>query len=284
MTPATDPQLVLAPDFVVEDISFLDLDHPGANDPAYIERRRMIADLAAQYRSNPGEIPILEYTSEERKVWSYVAAQLEEAHAKSAASMHRRTTKDLGISTDNIPQLRTMNERLRDRGGLRLHPIEGLVDARNFLQALESNVMLCTQYVRHPSRPDYTPEPDVIHEIIGHVPMFTDPDFIAFSRIIGAAARRANEEQLLALSRVYWFTIEFGLIEEAGETKVFGAGILSSFGEMKHCMSDEVERLPFRAAEAARTDYDYSQMQKKLFVIKSFKDLRGEVLDFVSTF
>lgn len=279
-----DPQLVLASDFIVENISFLDLDHPGAKDPAYIERRKMIADLAAQYRANPGEIPVLEYTDEERGVWKYVAAQLEEAHERSAASMHRRTTKELGISPDDIPQLRVMNKRLKDKGGLRLDPIEGLIDARNFLQALENNVMLCTQYVRHPSRPEYTPEPDIIHEIIGHVPMFTDPDFIAFSRVIGAAARRANEEQLLALSRIYWFTIEFGLIEEAGETKVFGAGILSSFGEMEHCLSDEVERLPFSATEAAQTDYDYSQMQEKLFVIKSFKDLRDEVLDFVSTF
>jgi len=280
----TDPQLILAQNMIVENISFLDLDHPGASDPNYIQRRKMIADLAVHFRADPTHIPVVEYTREENAVWEHVARRLDEQHRNKACGLHRSTTAKLEIPTDHIPQVRTMNERLREMGGLRLCPIEGLVDARNFLSMLDQGVMMCTQYVRHSSKPEYTPEPDVIHEIIGHVPMFTDPDFMAFSRVIGQAAKRANEEQLLALSRIYWFTIEFGLIEEQGETKVFGAGILSSYGEMVHCLSDEVERRPFSAIEAAKTDYDYSAMQPTLFVIKSFRDLKEEVLDFVSRF
>lgn len=139
--------------------------------------------------------------------------------------------------------------------------------------------MLCTQYIRHASNPEYTPEPDIVHEVIGHVPMFTDPDFVEFSELLGRAALKANEEELKQIERLYWFTIEFGLIQEK-ELKVYGAGLLSSFGEIQHCMG--VEKLPFDLQTVIETDYDYTKMQDKLFVIQSFKDLRDDSEKFLT--
>ena len=103
--------------------------------------------------------------------------------------------------------------------GFRLAPIEGLVEARAFLRQLEKRTMFCTQYVRHDSRPDYTPEPDIIHEATGHIPNLTNEDFADFSQSIGRGARLANEEQMNQLSRLYWFTVEFGLIEEGERSR-----------------------------------------------------------------
>src|SRR4030095_7912053 len=97
---------------------------------------------------------------------------------------------------------------------------------------LEKRVMLSTQYVRHHSRPDYTPEPDIIHEAIGHIPTFTHQHFADYSQLIARAARLPDEEQLVELGRLYWFTVEFGLIKEHGEVKAFGAGVLFSYREL----------------------------------------------------
>ncbi|MEK7146057.1 MAG: phenylalanine 4-monooxygenase, partial [Patescibacteria group bacterium] len=136
--------------------------------------------------------------------------------------------------------LADLDRELKKLYGFGVSPVEGLVESRIFLGMLEKKFMLCTQYIRHASRPDYTPEPDIVHEVMGHVPMFTDKDFVDFSQMIGAASLKANEEELIQIERLYWFTVEFGLIQEAGQLKAYGAGLLSSFGEIQHCFTDVV--------------------------------------------
>jgi phenylalanine-4-hydroxylase len=177
-----------------------------------------------------------------------------------------------------------LSAKLTQMSNFRLAPIEGLVETRGFLSWLGKRTMLSTQYVRHHSRPEYTPEPDVVHECIGHVPMFTVPDFADFSQFIGKGAVIANEEQLQQLGRLYWFTVEFGLIEESSEIKAFGAGLLSSFGELEHAFSDEVERRPFKLQEVINTEYDYSDMQPVLFVIPSYAYLKEVTREFIGRF
>jgi phenylalanine-4-hydroxylase len=137
--------------------------------------------------------------------------------------------------------------------------------------------MYCTQDIRHSSRPEYTPEPDVVHEVIGHVPMFADPDFVQLSLLIGRAAAEADDRQITILDRLYWYTLEFGLIEERQGTRAYGAGLLSSFGELSHAFSSEVEHRLFDMQEVASTPYNYSDMQPLLFVVPSFAFLCGEV-------
>jgi phenylalanine-4-hydroxylase len=284
-TTAPTTEEFLISDVGFEEISMLPIDHPGAHDPDYRERRNFIARLAKQYRQDPDHIiPIVEYTKEETEVWRHVCCRLERVQARRACSFYLQAKQKLGISCLVIPQLRDLNERLQKLNNFRLAPIEGLVETRAFLSRLSKRTMLCTQYVRHHSRPEYTPEPDVVHEFIGHVPAFTNPDFADFSQFIGKGAVIANEEQLMQLGRLYWFTVEFGLIEEGNEIKAFGSGLLSSYGELEHAFGDEVERRKFDLKEVINTPYDYSDMQPILFVIPSYGYLKEATREFIESF
>ncbi len=270
-------------DMPFEDIEELQLDHPGASDDEYRKRRDHIASLAKKFRET-GEITDVEYTDEEQDIWRHVAGRLEELHQKYASPFYLRAKKDLGITTTRIPQLSAMSRRLTETTGFRLAPIEGLVDTRAFLSWLSYRVMLSTQYIRHSSRPDYTPEPDIVHEIIGHQPMFTNPNFADYSQFVGHGARRATDAQIEELGRLYWFTIEFGLVEHEGETKAYGAGLLSSFGELEHAFSDNVERRPFDLERVINTPYDYSDMQPVLYVIPSYAELKEVTRKYIESF
>ena len=279
----TDSDLPAFTDMPFEDIEELHLDHPGANDPAYRERRDYIASLSKKFRET-GVITDVEYNEDEQNIWRHVATRLEELHQKHASPFYLRAKRDLGISNDRIPQLSEMNRRLKELTNFRLAPIEGLVDTRAFLSWLSWRTMLSTQYIRHHSRPEYTPEPDIVHEAIGHIPMFTNPNFADYSQFIGHGARIATDKQIEELGRLYWFTVEFGLVEDDGDIKAYGAGLLSSFGELEHAFSDEVERRPFDLEQVINHDYTYSDMQPVLYVIPSYAELKEVTRHYISRF
>src|SRR5215213_6838240 len=279
----TDADLPEFRDMKFENINELDIDHPGANDEDYRKRRDYIASLSKNFRET-GVITDVEYSPREQRVWRYVAEELEDLHQRRASPFYLKAKKDLGITTERIPQLSEMNRRLKELTGFRLAPIEGLVETRGFLSWLSYRVMLSTQYIRHHSRPDYTPEPDIVHESIGHIPMFTNPAFADYSQFIGHGARRANDKQLEELGRLYWFTVEFGMVEHEGEGKAYGAGLLSSYGELVHAFSDEVERRPFDLEQVINHDYTYSDMQSVLYVIPSYAELKEVTRNYISRF
>lgn len=276
------------PEFVdmpFADIEELPIDHPGAHDDEYRTRRDHIASLSKRFRLDPNhKIIDVDYSPEEQKIWQIVATKLEEFHKKYASAFYLSAKKKLGITNERIPQLSEMSQRLTELTGFRLAPIEGLVDTRAFLSWLSWRTMLSTQYIRHHSRPEYTPEPDIVHEAIGHIPMFTNKNFADFSSFIGDGARVATDEQLEELGRLYWFTVEFGLVEENGELKAYGAGLLSSFGELEHAFSDEVERRPFDLKRVINTPYDYSDMQPILYVIPSYSELKEVTRKYIQSF
>ncbi|MBX3295929.1 MAG: phenylalanine 4-monooxygenase [Acidobacteria bacterium] len=279
----TDADLPTFRDMPFEDIEELDLDHPGANDPEYRKRRDYIASLAKKFRET-GVITDVDYNDEEQAIWRHVAERLEELHQRHASPFYLRAKRDLGISNERIPQLTEMNRRLKELTNFRLAPIEGLVDTRAFLSWLSWRTMLSTQYIRHHSRPEYTPEPDIVHEAIGHIPMFTNPNFADFSQFIGHGARIATDKQIEELGRLYWFTVEFGLVEHEGDIKAYGAGLLSSYGELEHAFSDKVERRPFVLEEVINHEYTYSDMQPVLYVIPSYAELKEVTRRYISTF
>ncbi len=279
----TDADLPTFRDMPFEDIEELDLDHPGANDPEYRKRRDYIASLAKKFRET-GVITDVDYNDDEQAIWRHVAERLEELHQRHASPFYLRAKRDLGISNERIPQLTEMNRRLKELTNFRLAPIEGLVDTRAFLSWLSWRTMLSTQYIRHHSRPEYTPEPDIVHEAIGHIPMFTNPNFADFSQFIGHGARIATDKQIEELGRLYWFTVEFGLVEHEGDIKAYGAGLLSSYGELEHAFSDKVERRPFVLEEVINHEYTYSDMQPVLYVIPSYAELKEVTRRYISTF
>ncbi len=259
------------------DITILSLDHPGAQDPLYRARRDQIANVARTYACDPSITPIIEYTPEEHGVWNTVTKKLKPLHEKYISNLHLRSQKELNISTESIPQLHILSEAIERKNGFRLAPTVGLIHPRDFLSALGERTMLCTQYIRHASKPEYTPEPDVIHEVIGHAPAFMDRDMVDFSVTLGSMAKRANAQELVELERLYWYTIEFGLIQEKGNVKAFGAGLLSSFGELEHAMNTPEIHRPFRLDEVINTPYDFSAMQTVLFVMPSFTEIQKQV-------
>ena len=270
-------------DLAFEHIDELALDHPGSKDLEYRKRRDYIASLAKKFRET-GLITDVDYTVEEHNVWCEVATKLEEIQAKRASKFYLDSKRDLGIRNNQIPQISELNKRLHETSGFKLAPIEGLVETRGFLSLLAQRTMLCTQYIRHASRPEYTPEPDIVHEAIGHIPMFTNKNFADYSSYIGEGAKVANEQQLAELGRLYWFTVEFGLKEEDGELKAYGAGLLSSYGELEHAFSDKVERRKFDLQTVINHDFSYSDMQKVLYVIPSYSYLKDVTREYIESF
>jgi phenylalanine-4-hydroxylase len=247
----------------------LDPDHPGFRDPEYRARRNQIAQIALNYE--PGdEIPDAPYTPEEHQVWHEIWKALQPAHQKHACAEYLECLKRLKFAPDRIPQLREVNQKVQAISGFRLEPVAGLVQPRVFLENLANGVFLCTQYIRHHSTPLYTPEPDVVHEIIGHGVTLASKRLAELNRLFGTAVKRTTAtESLEHLSRVYWFTIEFGVLREDGAVKAYGTGLLSSAGELEEMHKAELR--PLDLATAARQQYDPTHFQPVLFCADSFE-------------
>jgi phenylalanine-4-hydroxylase len=259
---------------------------PGLDDPEYMARRRNIFYLCRKYRLENLGPPLMEYTDEETRIWKQVSTKLDDLHVKYASEIYLKAKRDLAITVDEIPQMRHLSDRLRTETDMHLVPAEGSLPYRTFYEYIAKRGFPVTQFIRHGSHPEFTPEPDMIHDCLGHVPPIMNRDYAELLTLIGkAAATTPQGDQVLALKRFSWFSIEFGLIQEHDETKVFGAGILSSTGEIPNSLfSKDVTRRPFVTDVVINTDYDPSYMQKNLFVAPSLPFLRRELEGLVRRF
>ena len=173
-----------------------------------------------------------------------------------------------------------VSKKVEAISGFRLEPVAGLVEPRVFLESLANGVFLCTQYIRHHSTPLYTPEPDVAHEIIGHAVTLASTRFAEINRLFGEAVKRTNNSaDLDRLARVYWFTIEFGVLRENGEVKAYGTGLLSSAGELEEMHKAELRPLDLETASSH--DYDPTHYQAILFCAESFEEMYKDLLEFL---
>lgn len=278
----------------------LESDHPGFSDPVYRARRAELSLNAKNYKHG-FPIPRIDYTPEEIATWGAVYERLVPLVQAYGCAEHVRLLpllqENCGYAANNIPQLGDISDFLKECTGFTIRPVAGLLSARNFLYGLAFRTFFSTQYLRHHSRPLYTPEPDLVHELMGHAPLFADQSFADFSQEIGLAAIGATDEQITKLARCYWFTVEFGLcLAEDGKTrKAFGAGLLSSFGELEYSMglgrspeagvgpqTPEVREWdPFLAGEQ---EYPITTYQPVYYVAKSFTDAKTTMQHFSSAF
>jgi phenylalanine-4-hydroxylase len=262
-----------------QDLVTLDPDHPGFRDATYRSRRNAIAQLAMRYKE-PLPVPEVEYTPAEQEVWRMVWKGLSPLHEKRAARQYREAFEQVTINKEVVPQLHQVNAQLVRHSGFRMLPVAGLVSSRSFQGQLSRDVFLATQYMRHSSVPFYTPEPDIVHELVGHAATLAHPEYMRLNRAFGRAALAVDEEQLKGLERLYWFTIEFGVVKEKDALKAYGAGLLSSFGELER-FEKESKLLPFHIPTIQATPYDPTQYQGKLFVAESFETLERDLVGYL---
>jgi phenylalanine-4-hydroxylase len=256
-------------------------DHPGAGDPEYRARRNEIAALALAWE--PGTpVPDVHYTDAEQEVWRTVCRELGPKHERLAIREFLEAKEKLDLPVDGVPSLDLVSERLEPLTGFRYLPAAGLVPLREFYGSLSEHRFHSTQYVRHPRMPLYTPEPDIIHEVVGHGQLLATPTFSELHRLTGEATHRLrDEENLRFLSRVFWFTVEFGVVVEDGELRAYGAGILSSYGEIDEFRG--MEHRPLDLLEMGTADYDITRYQPVLYRAESLDEVREVVGGFFAT-
>ena len=257
-------------------------DHPGANDPDYRRRRNEIAAAALRWRAGEPAPPI-DYHDDEQQVWRTVCRELAPRHERLAVSEYREARRAPCACRPIACPASTRSPRASIAlSGWRYVPAAGLVDLRTFYAALAERTFHSTQYVRHPALPLYTPEPDIVHEVIGHGHLLATPTFGELHRRAGAAAQRLrDDDNLRFLSRVFWFTLEFGVVVEDGELRAYGAGILSSYGEIEQFRA--MEQRPLDIVEMGTVDYDITQYQPVLYRAESVAEIESVVGGFFDT-
>lgn len=263
----------------VRDLVQLGRDHPGFRDPAYRGRRNAIARIALEHHFGD-PVPAAPYTQAEQGVWQTIRRLLDGVQRDTVCRELLSMQQVLPLDQDEIPQLRDLNPRLEELTGFTMQPVMGLVTARTFMEHLGERVFLSTQYIRHHSRPLYTPEPDIVHELIGHAAALAHPRIAEVNRLMGRAAEHATDSEMDRLERTYWYVLEFGLVEEDGDVRAFGAGLLSSAGELEQ-MRAGPELRSWDLDTIANTDYDPTLMQPWLFVAPSFDRLLDDVSEWV---
>ena len=256
-------------------------DHPGFDDEQYRAHRNRIAELALHYRE--GEpVPCVAYTENEHELWTRVAFELEQKHEKYACEEFRHGAEQLSLARCGVPQLGDVSQRLEKVTGFRLAPAPGLVPLRQFYGSLERNVFWATQYVRYHTYPNFSPEPDIIHELIGHANTLASKRFAHVYNLVGAAINRLETDAAVQLvSRVFWFMLEYGVAWERGELCAFGASLLSSFGELEQFRSVPTRDVDVKAM--GEQDYDVANYQPVLFASRSLAHAEDFLGSFMTT-
>ncbi len=216
------------------------------------------------------------YTPEDHEVWGTIFRKRMDQLAEFGSEVFLSGSRAINLRADRVPDLREVNTRLRALTGWSSHGVPGYLPAKSFFAFLAQRQFPTTVAVRPKSQMNYLPEPDIIHDVFGHVPLHADPVFADFLQTYGQAALHTNDAyHTERLARLFWFTVEFGLIREGGRTKLYGSGLISSEGEGHHALeSPEVERRPFEMNRVCETTFEIDHYQPVLYVLESFEQLR----------
>jgi phenylalanine-4-hydroxylase len=254
--------------------SIVQTNYPGAHDPSYRDRVR---GLVAQSEASWPLIPTYDYSEAEHETWGLVSEILVRLQDRYACQAFLDGRHALDLPLNRVPQLDDVSARMESSTGFMLAPVGGLLEKGEFLSMLEHKVMRCTPYLRHESYPFFTPEPDIVHELRGHAPMFMHPPFVEVSQQIGRAARTAveneNKDILNLIGLFYWYTVEYGLIQENGQVRIFGAGNNGGIQDLLRSVDPTVERRPFSLEAIRALSIDYDAPQEVFFVAESYEQV-----------
>ncbi|AKQ47722.1 phenylalanine-4-hydroxylase [Rufibacter radiotolerans] len=239
--------------------------------------------------STPGDriIPTLKdmqqvyqnYTAEDQQVWQIL-------YGRQMAGLHSQACQSFleGLHTvefkgETIPDFSQVNQLLKEVSGWEVVAVEGIVDDKVFFQLLSERKFPATTWLRRMSELDYLEEPDMFHDVFGHIPLLTNGPITEFLQALSKIGyeHAENPEAIELLSRIYWFTIEFGLIRENGNLRVYGAGILSSVGETKHSLSEDPLHFAYSVDQILDTPYRKDVFQDRYFIIDSYEQLLGSL-------
>jgi phenylalanine-4-hydroxylase len=220
------------------------------------------------------------YTQVEHDTWNTLYGRQMKILPGRASEAFLNGLDALDLNTGGIPDFETMNPKLQALTGWTVVCVPGLVPDEVFFDHLANRRFPSGQFIRKPDQLDYLQEPDIFHDVFGHVPMLTDPDFAAYMEAYGKGGQRAAKRGMLAnLARLYWYTVEFGLMKEGDDLRIYGAGIVSSSTESVFALEDpSPNRLGFDLERVMRTLYRIDDFQQVYFVIDSLEALKDETL------
>ena len=235
---------------------------------------RLRGDYAAAGADYTVEQRYESYTPDEHAVWAELLARQARLLPDHAVPQFIAGVQALGLD-ERIPRFETISGRLERHAGWRIVAVPGLIPEREFFALLSQRRFPVTVWLRRREELDYLAEPDLFHDFFGHVPLLTDPVYADFIELYGRAGQRALENGGLAmLARLYWYGVEFGLMETAAGLRCYGAGILSSGAETRYALASPVpHRLRFRLERVLRSAYLIDDFQRNYFVIRDFREL-----------
>ena len=215
------------------------------------------------------------YTAEDQKVWGILFDRQFPSLPKAATTEFTKGLKLVNFINEGIPNFEKTNEILRGLTGWEIYAVPGIVEDGLFFELMANKKFPATTWVRKMSQLDYLEEPDMFHDVFAHIPLLTNQAFVDFLQAISQFGHEWIEDEwaIHLLSRIYWYTIEFGLIREEGEVKIYGAGILSSAGETKYSLSDEPNHFEYDVDKILETPYRKDKMQENYFIIESYEQL-----------
>lgn len=229
---------------------------------------------APKYQAKrPDHNGVIAYSSEENEIWGILYNRQRPIVEQYACKEYLKGLDLLGFSADHIPQCAEVSNVLDSLTGWGIEPVEALISFSDFYALLARKRFPAASFIRTREELDYLQEPDIFHETFGHCPLLTDPAFADFSQAFGELGSQTSKEYRARLQRLYWFTVEFGLIKTPEGPRAYGGGILSSKGETIYSVDSDIpERRPFNPMDILRTPYRYDIMQTTYYVIDSFND------------
>lgn len=245
--------------------------------PNRVEHQTTDKGYVPIYTTNIVEQPWSSYGADDHGVWAALFDRQQRLLPGRASEVFVRNQRAMGMSPTQIPKFDDLNRVLRGATGWEIIGVEGLLPELDFFEHLANRRFPVTWWIRRPEQMDYLAEPDLFHDLFGHVPLLMEPVFADYMQAYGRGGVKAHalgQEALVNLTRLYWYTVEFGLIREAEGLRIYGAGILSSKGESIHCLDSAApNRIGFDLERIMRTRYRIDSYQKTYFVIDSYEQL-----------